>query len=119
MCYSRNKGKHLTLQDRNDILSCLQRNLKFIEIAHYIHCSPRTISKEIQRSRILKTTSSSNQCIHRFSCHIIGLCGFCLNKECCFSKKLGYPIQYCPHCNHGDFIPKDVYCQLKGLPLDD
>lgn len=39
--------------------------------------------------------------------------------ECCFSKKLGYPIQYCPHCNHGDFIPKDVYCQLKGLPLDD
>ena len=82
MCYSRTKGKHLTLQDRNDILSCLQRNLKLIEIAHYIHCDPRTISKEIQRNRILKTTSSSNQCIHRFSYHIIGLCGFCLNKEC-------------------------------------
>ena len=27
--------------------------------------------------------------------------------ECCFSKKIGYPIQYCPHCNHGDFIVKN------------
>ena len=82
MCYSRNKGKHLTLQDRNDILSCLQRNLKLIEIAHYVHCDPRTISKEIRRNRVLKKSSNSNQCIHRFTCHTIGLCGFCLNKEC-------------------------------------
>ena len=94
MCYSRNKGKHITLQDRNDILSCLQRNLKLIEIVHYVHCDPRTISKEIRKNRILKKSSNSNQCIHRFSCHIIGLCGFCLNKEC-RSCKLNNCNQLC------------------------
>ena len=111
MCYSRTKGKHLTLQDRNDILSCLQRNLKLIEIAHYIHCDPRTISKEIQRNRILKTTSNSNQCIHRFSCHTIGLCGFCLNKEC-RSCKLNNCNQLCKR-----FESNSPCSRLKKFPF--
>ena len=46
MTYSRTKGKHLSIQDRNDILSFLQRNMKLIEIAHYLQCDPRTIAKK-------------------------------------------------------------------------
>lgn len=82
MSYSRTKGKHLTLQNRCDILSCLQRKMKLIEIAHFIHCDPTTISKEIKNHRIFKLTSDRNKCIHRLDCHTIGLCGKCLNYQC-------------------------------------
>lgn len=82
MAYSRTKGKHLSIQDRNDILSFLQRNMKLIEIAHYLQCDPRTIAKEVKNHRILKLTSDPNKCIHRMTCHTIGLCGFCTTYEC-------------------------------------
>ena len=40
MIYSRTKGKRLSVQDRNDILSFLQRNIKLIEIARCWQCDP-------------------------------------------------------------------------------
>ena len=34
--------------------------------------------------------------------------------ECFDSNYQDYPILYCPHCNDGDFVPEDVYDQIKG-----
>ena len=37
--------------------------------------------------------------------------------ECCDSKKFSYPSMVCPHCNKGNFIPKDIYYKIKDNKL--
>ncbi len=43
--------KHLTLEQRIKIASCLDQNMKLIDIADEIYKDPRTVSKEIKHHR--------------------------------------------------------------------
>ena len=76
---TRTKNKHLTQSERIDIENCLDRNLKLKEIAAYIHCDERTVSKEIFRNRELIETKESNKCSLKTICHKHLLCG---NNSC-------------------------------------
>ena len=50
----RKKGKHLTLEDRQEIQRGLREHRSFKEIADIIGCSPDTVSKEIRIHRYHK-----------------------------------------------------------------
>ena len=54
MSEEREKGKHLTLEDRYEIQRGLREHRSFSEIAEVIGCSPDTISKEIRGHRYHK-----------------------------------------------------------------
>ena len=51
---TRQKGKHLTWEDRHEIQRGLRENRSFKEIADIIGCSPDTVSKEIRNHRYHK-----------------------------------------------------------------
>ena len=98
----RKENSHLKEQDRIDIASCLSRNLKLVEIAHYLHCDERTISKEIRKHICIEETKCSNNCIYKRICHIQFLCGEKCDKECRNCKKYNCNNM----CTRYDNIPK-------------
>lgn len=54
------KFKHLDEIDREKISSGLAHNLKCKEIAEIFNCDPTTVSKEINRHRIISKKSKYN-----------------------------------------------------------
>ncbi len=82
MSQSTNKGKHLTLTDREFIEDALTMNLSLKEISEHIHRDKTTISKEIKRNRILLTRNPENilkQCKYKGKCQAKHVCG---NNKC-------------------------------------
>ena len=43
------RGKHLTLDDRQEIMECLDKGVSFKDIARRIGKDPRTVSREVKR----------------------------------------------------------------------
>lgn len=78
------KGKHLTSCDRSFIEDALTNDYPLKEIANHLGKDPRTISKEVKRSRSLKEskTQFKGGCINRKSCQVKHLCSDACNKLC-------------------------------------
>ena len=55
-----NKGKHLTLEDRINILNDLIKGKSLNEIANNLNKDPTTISKEIKNHRYIKESTKSS-----------------------------------------------------------
>ena len=54
------KHKHLTLSDRNDIQSGLERGETFKAIGQLILKDPTTVSKEVKRNRLVRDSTCDN-----------------------------------------------------------
>lgn len=109
----REKGSHLTLEDRYEIQKGLREHRSFREIAEIIGCCPDTISKEIRNHRYHKvrpdregTYRKPNRCKHRETCR---------RKDVC-KKRKGHkckiPCRECLRCNElcQDFV--DAPCKV-------
>lgn len=83
-----NKNKHLTLDDRYDIMHSLDQGLSFKAIGRKIGKDCTTVSKEIKNHIIFEKKGAPfrpfNNCIHRSRCTInYNLCNNCtLNRKC-------------------------------------
>lgn len=86
---------HLSLSDRIYIEQALERRMKFKDIAIFIEKDPSTVSKEIRRHRIKKSSGKrSALCIHRSTCTKTGMC----NQQYCYHKSCGKcTLHYCQH----------------------
>lgn len=91
------KSKHLTLSDRTDIQSGIEKGQTFKEIASLIGKDPSTISKEIRRNVVIKeTTILENQCA---TCPLLTkppyVCNRCPDKrkQCGYNKQFYYAKQ--------------------------
>lgn len=115
MSEEREKGKHLTLEDRYEIQRGLREHRSFSEIAAIIGCSPGTVSKEIQSHRYHKPKHllpgqyvKPNRCKFRDTCRRRDIC----------HKKRGHkcriPCRECLRCNElcPDFV--DAPCKVES-----
>lgn len=55
------KFKHLTILNRVEIQSCLDRGFRFYEIAKQLNKDPTTIAKEVKKHLIRKETGCGGQ----------------------------------------------------------
>ena len=106
-----NKGRHLTFEDRLFIQNSLVTNDSFYVIAQALKKDPTTISKEIKKHKITEPPNpfnNLNQCLHRFSCHRVGVCGslHCGNRKC----------RQCPRCNASCKAFKQDTCSRSTQP---
>ena len=86
------KHKHMTIEDRNTILIELQKGTKLKDIAKKINMDPTSISKEIQKRRILKERKRGTS----FETH----CSKCASKRDCQKKNICSPTctRLCKNC---------------------
>lgn len=105
-------SKHLTLDDRSYIHSCLSAGHSFRQIAKYLDKDPSTISKEVRLHRMVLPPPPvgrlPNKCIFRESCTVSGLCdNFSCDREFC---------RKCRKCNGicPDF--QEDHCVLLSKP---
>lgn len=54
---SNTKGKHLTLENRIDIQTCLDKKMTFKETGKFIDKDPSTVSKEVKRHIVVRPTT--------------------------------------------------------------
>lgn len=90
--------KHLTLDNRIYIEKSLDNNMPFKEIAKYICKDPTTISKEVNKHRILKKKNdfvNFNLCIHRRNCSLKNVC----NRTIPCKKQCSSCIECNSRCN--------------------
>ena len=110
----REKGKHLTLEERQEIQRGLREHRTFAEIAMMIGCSADTVSKEIRNHRYHKVLDSKryvpNRCKYRETCRKRNVCGKKGNHKC------KIPCRQCTSCNSRcpDFV--DYPCQIERKP---
>lgn len=89
-----NKGKHLTLDERKQIETLLNRKHSFKSIGRELSRDCTTIAKEVSAHVIFKRTAirgvTCNNCKHRFQCTQHHLCRDCAtprqSKKCHFCK---------------------------------
>lgn len=55
----KNGGKHLTLDERQEIMECLDKDVSFKDIARRIRKDPRTVSREVKRHLVVQPLSVS------------------------------------------------------------
>lgn len=96
-----NGGKHITLDTRKVIATCLNKGMSAKEIASIIGVSQTTVSREIFKRRVVSQEGKlpSNQfdcldCLHYRHCHEKKLCGRCLSKDNCKICQ-NMQIKYC------------------------
>jgi len=79
-----NKGKHLTVEDRNYIEDALALRYPLKKIAEHLGKDPTTISKEIKRNRVFKMSKNkfAGGCVNRKNCRIKHLCSETCNELC-------------------------------------
>ena len=99
------KGKHLTLDNRQQIQLGLNEGLSFKEIADNIGKDPSTVSKEIRNHIILKRTQGFNPCANYKECsHYQDICSVCRKRyhvECRSCSSVECHL-HCP-----DYVPKN------------
>lgn len=108
------KYKHLTLDDRIQIQSYLDRGFTFKEISIQLHKSPSTIAKEVHAHLTKKPGSYGiqrfNPCVNRIHCVKVYICG----KDKCSEKR-----RSCSSCGKCNDICKDFdlgYCKKLEHP---
>ena len=84
------KHKHLTLSDRNDIQSGLERGETFKAIGQLILKDPTTVSKEVKRNRLVRESTC-----HNLPCPLLDKAPFVCNgcpkrRQNCGYKKIFY-----------------------------
>ena len=98
------KGKHLTLDDRQNIQLGLNEGLSFKEIAGNLGKDPSTISKEIRNHITTKQTGSFNPCDNYKDCaHYANACSHCIQPYGKYCRNC-YKLNCFEHCK--DFVPK-------------
>ncbi|MGN0818621.1 MAG: helix-turn-helix domain-containing protein, partial [Candidatus Coproplasma sp.] len=111
------KYKHLTLDDRIQIQSYLDRGFNFKEIGNQLHKSPSTISKEVKAHLTKKLGCYGyqrfNPCVNRADCVRTAVCG----KDYCDTKRkscaaCGNCINFCDEFRYGDCrkLTQPPYC---------
>lgn len=106
----RKKGKHLTLEDRQEIQKGLREHRSFTEIAYLIGCSPDTVSKEIRRHRYLKKRESNGYLSTRITPNKCKFWADCKHRNVCGKKgssKCRILCRDCLQCNK--LCPHFVY----------
>jgi len=88
----------LTLHERFEIESSLNKGVSFINIARKLGKDPTTISKEVRKHRIgdHQWTFQTNDCIFRQRCHITSLCPECNSLKPCSKCKKDDCRKFCP-----------------------
>lgn len=107
----KNKGKHLTIDDRTYIEEALDMDYPLKTIAEHLEKDPTTVSKEIKRNRIHKPNKMefNGGCNNKKKCSIKHLC----NRTCkVFCKRCTHVNCY-RHCK--DFEPY-ICIRLKKYP---
>lgn len=101
-------GKHLTLDERQEIQMGLKENKPFSLIAKTLGKSCSTISREVRNHLIVVRKGaygrSFNECKNRFNCHQTGICEDkpdCVTKHCrncsrCMSVCKDFKKEQCP-----------------------
>lgn len=110
------KYKHLTLKERIEIQSHLDRNLHFNEIAKLLGKDASTISKEVKRNLVIKKTGHGGQgynpCARIDDCHELFACP----RRLCYKAKrcstCGKCIEHCPRFVYKECpkLSKTPYC---------
>lgn len=112
---AREKGKHLTWEDRHEIQRGLREHRSFKEIAEIIGCCPDTISKEIRNHRYHKMRpdrkgfyGKPNRCKYRDTCRRRDVCKKKRGRKC------KIPCRECLKCNElcPDFV--DAPCPIEN-----
>lgn len=132
-----NKGKHLTLEDRINILNDLIKGKSLNEIANNLKKDPTTISKEIKKHRYIKESNKSSltkgtsckNCANLQTCKVTLLCknsqctrlckscrsfnvsNMCTDykeKECKTTKRFPFTCHTCTKKSHCN-LPKYYY----------
>ena len=109
------KGKHLRIEERIIIEYGLDENYSLKEIAEKIRKDPTTISKEIKRSRFLKTSKRKEKdllsCENRKNCTKTNLCNSKCGKSCkkctfinCYRTCNEYSIKKCSKLNRYPYV---------------
>ena len=110
----REKGKHLSWEERWEIQRGLAKKRTMKEIAEIIGCSPSTVSKEIKKHRYHKVRVSRegayvkpNRCKHRDTCRRRNVCNKTKGRKC------KIPCRECMKCNElcPDFV--DAPCPIE------
>lgn len=121
---SKSINKHLSLDNRNDILKYIKEGYSLRKIASIINCSPSTVSRELKKHRIIKSPNIFNNSSYKNNpCKSNRLTGFpwvcngCVNFKHCRKEKYIYDptiahndykskltdIRNGPHCNPNSF----------------
>ena len=93
------KYKHLTLEERQDIMECLDKGMTFKAIARRIKKDPTTVSKEVKKHLVVtettvKQTKSDGTPIEQRHCPLLLKTPLCCNpcekrrRQCSFRKQL-------------------------------
>lgn len=125
----REKGKHLTFDDRCEIEDGLKEGKSFRFIAKGIGVSPTTVSDEVRKNRTFspsksKLATASARCAKCSECRVTSLCEVCTSgasacKRCgevgCWTICRERAVPTCPKLDKAPFIctaacKKRVYC---------
>lgn len=128
-----NKNKHLTLNDRYDIMHCLEDNKSFKAIGRQIGKDCTTVSKEIKGHIVFEKKGAPyrpfNDCMHRTRCKVnYKLCLDCNNSRTCSNcakctSKCGfYEKETCPRLSKPPYVcngcPDKFKCTLEKHMYD-
>ena len=106
--------KHINLEQRKSISSCIAHNYKLIQIGELLNLDPTSISKEVKRNRIVaKSGSTSKQCdkLNRWP-YVCSSCN--LRYTTCSFDKYKYDAKIAQNKANANLINS-----RRGLDLDD
>ena len=122
------KGRHLTFDDRCEIEEMLKEGASFRAIACKLGVSPTTVSNEVRSNRTFHKpkslpTKAQARCAHYSGCRVVMLCPACTSgaascKRCgkrrCWDLCKGFDPYACPERERAPFVcnrcPKRAYC---------
>lgn len=67
-------SKHLTKEERITLECMLNKGMNFTEIARALDKSRTTISREVEKRRVLRDIKPGNRCVHRHGCDLPASC---------------------------------------------
>jgi len=119
------KYKHLTLEERQEIMECLDKGMTFKAIARRIKKDPTTVSKEVKKHLVVtqtqasvKQTKGDGSPMEQRRCPLLLKAPFCCNpcekrrRQCSFQKQL-----YIAKNAHTEYASLLVEAR-EGIPLN-
>lgn len=107
-------NKHMNAHDRIIIENSLDAHDSFKTVAKKLNKDCTTISKEVKKNSVERNTCSVgrnfNNCIHRDSCQLSGVCDECINQKCKFCKSCNQCRKEC-----SEFV-EEVCSRLSNPP---
>jgi IS30 family transposase len=117
------KYKHLTLEERQEIMECLEKGMTFKAIARRIKKDPTTVSKEVKKhltiyETTVKHTKGDGTPIEERRCPLLLKAPFCCNpcekrrRQCSFQKQV-----YIAKNAHAEYAAL-LHEAREGIPLN-